>query len=67
MSSQHGMIAAQPCVKRAYAASLLATVILAFSPIRAHAQSKSEHTPRQLTPPLYVTVPIDPTAFKAGG
>ena len=67
MSSQHGMIAARPCVKRAYAASLLATVILAFSPIRAHAQSKSAHTPRQLTPPLDVTVPIDPTAFKAGG
>ena len=67
MSSQHGMIAARPCVKRACAASLLATVILAFSPIRAHAQSKSEHTPRQLTPPLDVTVRIDPTAFKAGG
>jgi len=67
MSSQPDMIAARPCLKRAYAASLLATVIFAFSPIRTHAQSKPEHTPRQLTPPLDVTVPIDPTAFKAGG
>jgi murein DD-endopeptidase len=46
---------------------LLATVLFAIAAVRTPAQSKLEHTPRALTPPLDVTVPIDPTAFKANG
>jgi hypothetical protein len=52
---------------RACSVWLLATAIFLLNASRTPAQSESEHTPRQLTPPMDVTVPIDPTAFKAGG
>src|SRR5271170_7473434 len=36
-------------------------------PIRAHAQSEPAHTPKPATPPLDITVPLNPTAFQAAG
>jgi murein DD-endopeptidase len=52
---------------RACAAWLLATTIFAIAAARTPAQSEPAHTPKPLTPPLDVTVPIDPAAFKANG
>jgi murein DD-endopeptidase len=36
-------------------------------PIRGRAQSEPAHTPKPVTPPLDITVPIDPQAFQAAG
>ncbi|HYL83947.1 MAG TPA: M23 family metallopeptidase [Candidatus Angelobacter sp.] len=40
---------------------------LSSSASGARAQAESAHTPKPLSPPLDVTVPIDPAAFKADG
>jgi hypothetical protein len=53
--------------KRASVAWLLAATILLIAAIRTPAQSEPAHTPKPIGPALDVTVPIDPTAFKAGG
>jgi murein DD-endopeptidase len=67
MKAPHEMNAVGTKVERVCAAWLLATAIFALAPIRAQAQSEPTHTPKPVGPPLDITVPEDPTAFKAGG
>lgn len=53
-------------ILRAVAFVLLAATILG-APLNARAQSQPAHTPKPVGPPLDITVPIGPTAFKADG
>src|ERR1700730_3068170 len=63
----HTFNTARSSLKGACAVWLLVASIFAISSIRTAAQIDSAHTPKPLGTPLDVTVPIDPTAFKAGG
>ena len=67
MNSPHEVNTARPGFRRACAALLLATAIFAMAAARTAAQSEPAHTPKPVVPPLDIVVPIDPTAFKAGG
>jgi hypothetical protein len=49
-------------------ARAIALVLSALAlPIRSRAQSETTHTPKPVTPPLDITVPIAPQAFQAAG
>jgi peptidase M23-like protein len=67
MTATHEAQTARHGFGRPFAAWLLATIILALTAARTPAQSEPAHTPKPLSPPLDVSVPIDPTAFKANG
>ena len=67
MGARHNVNTMRSVWKRACAVWLLATAIFTIVPARTPAQSELAHTPKPLSPPLDVTVPIDPTAFKANG
>lgn len=67
MATHHAVNTTRTRWTRVCAAWLLALVIFAIVPARTPAQSEPAHTPKPLAPPLDVTVPIDPTAFKANG
>ncbi len=65
MNEPHQANTARSGWVRACTAWLLVTAIFALNAARTSAQAEPAHTPKPLTPPLDITVPIDPTAFKA--